>query len=154
MLHPSPTTKIDPTLTRTTIDSVLEPTHARPAMVVLSYANTNYKTHLVANDDLGQLRSMVGKTVLGTIHATARRIDPAGAGGRCFDPCIGTPRRAMGTIVGVDPRANAMVVNVGPNIAVWLKVGAPGQRASDLASADFLTCDLQPGTSFRFKELA
>ena len=154
MLHPSPTTKINPTLTRTTIDAIIDATHAKPAMVVLSYANTNYKTHLVADGDLERLRSMVGKTVLGTIHATARRIDPAGAGGRCLDPCIGTPRRAMGTIVGIDPRTNGMVINVGPNIAVWLTLGAPGQRASDLANADFLTCDLEPGASFRFKELS
>lgn len=154
MLHPSPTTKIDPTLTRATIAEIIDETHAKPAMVVLNYANTNYSTHLVAEGDLEQLRTVVGKTVLGTIHATARRIDPAGAGGRCIDPCVGTPRRAMGTIVGIDPRTNGMVINVGPNMSVWLTLGAPGQRATDLAHADFVTCDLQPGTSFRFKGLA
>ena len=154
MLHPSPTTKIDPTLTRATIVEVLDATHARPAMVVMSFSNTNYMTHLVAASDLDQLRSMVGKTVLGTMHATARRIDPAGAGGRCIDPCIGTIRRIMGTIVGTDPRTNGMVVNVGPNMSMWLALSAPGQRASDLANADFLTCDVMPGASFKFKELA
>ncbi|MGJ8637628.1 MAG: hypothetical protein ACSHX5_12360 [Phycisphaerales bacterium] len=154
MLHPAPTTKIDPTLTRTTIDSIIEATHAKPALVVLSFSNTNYKTHLVVDGDLEALRTRIGKTVLGTIHATARRIDTAGAGGRCIDPCIGTPRRVMGTIVGIDPRSNGMVVNVGPNIAVWLTLGSPGQRAIDLADAEFVTCDVVPGTSFRFRELA
>ncbi len=154
MLHPAPTTKIDPTLTRTTIDSIIEATHAKPVLVVLSFSNTNYKTHLVVDGDLEALRTRIGKTVLGTIHATARRIDPAGAGGRCIDPCIGTPRRVMGTIVGIDPRSNGMVVNVGPNIAVWLTLGSPGQRAIDLADAEFVTCDVVPGASFRFKQLA
>jgi hypothetical protein len=153
MLHPAPTTKIDPTLTRATIVDVLDETHASEAMVVLSFANTNYKTHLITNQ-ADHLRSMVGKTVLGTMHATARRIDPAGAGGRCFDPCVGRPRRVMGTIVGVDPRSNGMVINVGPSMAVWLTLSAPGQQASDLASAEFITCDVLPGASFRFKELA
>ncbi|MBO6514627.1 MAG: hypothetical protein JJ974_11740 [Phycisphaerales bacterium] len=154
MIHPAPTTKIDPTLTRTVIDSIIEATHAKPAMVVLSYPNTNYKTHLVVEGDLEDLHTKIGKTVLGTIHATSRRIDPAGAGGRCIDPCMGTPRRVMGTIVGIDPRSNGMVINVGPNIAVWLTLGAPGQKAIDLAGADFVTCDVFPGASFRFKELA
>lgn len=154
MIHPSPTTKIAPTLTRATIHSIIEATHAKPAMVVLTYANTNYQTHLEIDSDLEALRSMVGKTALGTIHATAGRIDPAGAGGRCIDPCIGTVRRLMGTIVGVDPRINGMVINVGPNIAFWLTLSSPGQRATDLASADFVTCNILPGASFRFKELA
>ena len=154
MLHPAPTTKIDPTLTRAIISDVIDETHANPAMVVLSFSNTNYKTHLVAMDDLDQLRSMIGKTVLGTMHATARRIDPAGAGGRCIDPCVGRPRRVMGTIVGIDDRNNGMVVNVGLNMSMWLTLSAPGQRASSIASAEFLTCDVLPGASFRFKELA
>lgn len=153
MLHPAPTTKIDPTLTRATIVEVLDETHANPAMVVLSFANTNYKTHLVTSQ-ADELRSKIGKTVLGTMHATARRIDPAGAGGRCIDPCVGKPRRVMGTIVGIDDRNNGMVVNVGPNMSMWLTLSAPGQRASSLASAEFLTCDVLPGASFKFKELA
>ncbi len=153
MLHPAPTTKIDPTLTRARIVEVLDETHANPAMVVLSFANTNYKTHLVTSQ-ADELRSKIGKTVLGTMHATARRIDPAGAGGRCIDPCVGKPRRVMGTIVGIDDRNNGMVVNVGPNMSMWLTLSAPGQRASSLASAEFLTCDVLPGASFKFKELA
>lgn len=154
MLHPAPTTKIDPTLTRTIIHDVIDETHASPAMVVLGFSNTNYKTHLVAASDLSELRSMIGKTVLGTMHATAGRIDPAGAGGSCIEPCVGIVRRIMGTVVGVDPRTNGMVVNVGPNMAMWLTLSSPGQRASDLADADFLTCYVMPGASFRFRELA
>jgi len=151
MLHPSPTTKIDPTLTRATIAEICE---CESPCVVLEFANTNYKLKLQPATDLDQFRSMVGKTVLGTIHATARRIDPAGAGGRCVDPCVGRPRRVMGTIVGVDPRSNGMVINVGPNMAVWLTLGAPGQQASELGNAEFVTCDVFPGASFKFKELA
>jgi hypothetical protein len=151
MLHPSPTTKIDPTLTRATIVAVCD--DDQPC-VCLSFANTNYKMCLEPACCVDELRSMVGKTVLGTIHATARRVDPASAGGRSVDPCIGQPRRIMGTIVGVDPRSNGLVVNVGPDMAFWLKLGAPGQQAGDLSSAEFVTCDVLPGSSFKFKELA
>lgn len=151
MLHPSPTTKINPALTRATIESV----EAGDApSVTLSFANTNYKMTLAAGSCVDELGSMVGKTVLGTIHATARRVDPAGAGGRCVDPCVGRPRRVMGTIVGIDPRSNGLVINVGPNMAVWLTLGAPGQKASNLANAEFVTCDVVPGASFKFKEQA
>lgn len=154
MLHPSPTTKIDPTLTRATIAGFTEESQNGPACVVLTFANTNYEIRLEPATDIEQLKSMQGETVLGTIHATARRIDPAQAGGRCIDPCVGRPRRIMGTIVGTDPRSNAMVVNVGPNMAVWLTLGAPGQRVEQFQEVPFLTCDIFPGASFRFKELA
>ncbi len=120
----------------------------------LSFANTNYKLCLDPGCCIDKLRSMVGKTVLGTIHATARRIDPVSAGGRSIDPVAGRPRRVMGKIVGIDPRSNGLVVNVGPDMAVWLTLGAPGQEAKDFAEVEFITCDIEPGASFKFKEQA
>ncbi len=151
MLHPAPTTKIDPTLTRTTIVAVCD---EDSPCVCLSFANTNYKLCLDPGCCIDQLRSMVGKTVLGTIHATARRIDAVGAGGRSIDPVAGRPRRVMGKIVGIDPRSNGLVVNVGPDMTVWLMVSAPGQHAKDFADVECITCDILPGASFKFKELA
>ena len=151
MLHPSPTTKIDPTLTRTTIDAVCE---QDPPCVCLTFANTNYKLCVDPGCCIDKLRSAVGKTVLGTIHATARRIDPVSAGGRSVDPVAGRPCRVMGKIVGIDTRSNGLVVNVGPDMAVWLMVGAPGQSAKDFSEVECITCDIEPGASFKFKELA
>ncbi|MBL4809812.1 MAG: hypothetical protein JKY43_07130, partial [Phycisphaerales bacterium] len=140
------------TLTRTTIDSVCG---EDSPCVCLSFANTNYKLCLdYSATDLDELRSMVGKTVLGTIHATARRIDPVGAGGRSIDPVAGHPRRIMGKIIGIDTRSNGLVINVGPDMAIWLKVNAPNQHAKDFAEVEFITCDIEPGASFRFKEQA
>jgi len=151
MLHPSPTTKIDPTLTRTTIEEICE---CESPCVALSFANTNYKLNLQPASDMDEFRSMVGKTVLGTIHATARRIDAASAGGRSIDPVAGRPRRIMGRIVGIDTRSNGLVVNVGPDMAVWLQISAPNQHAKDFAEVEYITCDILPGASFKFKELA
>jgi len=151
MLHPSPTTKIDPTLTRTTIAEICE---CESPCVVLSFANTNYTLNLEPDSCIDEFRSMVGKTILGTIHATARRIDAASAGGRSVDPCVGRPRRIMGKVIGIDPRSNGIVVNVGPDMAVWLEVSAPNQHANDFSEIEFITCDILPGASFRFKELA
>ncbi len=151
MLHPSPTTKIDPTLTRTIIESV---DAGDSPGATLSFANTTYRITLAAESCADELSAMVGKTVLGTVHATARKIDPASAGGRSIDPCVGRPRRVMGKIVGIDTRSNGMVVNVGPDMAVWLEISAPNQHASDFAQIECITCDILPGASFRFRELA
>ncbi len=153
MLHPAPTTKIDPTLTRAVIGSVIDETDRTPAYVVLTFPNTNYQTRLVPTTDLETLRSNVGEMVLGAVSMTARRVDITGAGGRVIDPCVGTPRRIQGTINAIDPGANVLVVNVGPGFNVRLKLGAPGQQAQDFVNADFVTCDVLPGASFAFSKV-
>ena len=148
MLHPAPTTKIDPTLARGTVLEVRDADDRNPARVVMGFPNTDYRIELVIRGDVAPLKEVVGEMVLGRIFAEARRIDTPHAGGRRFDPCLGKPTRILGSVVGADPVANVLVVNAGQPIA--LKVTVPGQRASDLAKADFIVCDVKPGAWFVF----
>ena len=152
MLHPAPTTKLDPVLTRATLLRVTEPTETKPAWAVLGFPNTNYEVYLEVGDELETFRPHTGAMILCTVHITARRVDVTSAGGRCVDPCYGTPRRIQGIVGALDPRANTLVVNVGPGFNVWLTLGAPGQRAEGFTDADFITCDVMPGASVRFRE--
>jgi len=151
MLHPAPTTKLDPTLTRATVLGVTEPTEVKPAYALLGFPNTDYKIHLEAGDDLDRFRDHTGQMVLCSVHITARRVDETSAGGRCIAPCMGTPRRVQGTVHAIDPGSNTLVVNAGPGFNVRLTLGAPGQRAEDFADAEFITCDVMPGAAARFR---
>ena len=146
MLHPAPTTKIDPTLTRGTVLKVLSASETKPAMVVIGIPNNSYQIALIARDEPDALSAQLGEIVLGRIFGSAKRIDRPQAGGRKFDPCIGTPTRVMGTVIAVDPRANVVVLDAGTPII--LTVTAPGQRADQFTHGEFIACDLVPGTSF------
>ncbi len=146
MIHPEPTTKIDPTLARGTILEVRDATASTPAQVVMSFPNNSYKTAFETSDDLEMLRSHLGQMVMGRIFAKARRVDQPQAGGRRIDPCFGTPRRVMGTVVAIDPIANVLVMDAGAPIVLTLT--APGQDAKQFADADFVACDVMPGASF------
>jgi len=146
MLHPAPTTKLDPTLARGTIIEVRDETATSPAYVVLSFPNTSYKSFLETEDELDTLRSKIGELVIGRISAQARRVDRPQAGGRRIEPCLGPPRRIAGTVEGIDPHANVLVVNAGA--PVLLTLTAPGQRASDFVDAGYIAGDLIPGARF------
>lgn len=146
MLHPAPTTKIDPTLTRATLLEVRDATANAPSSVVLGFPNSSYKTMLETSDDLDVLRPLVGEMIIGRIFARACRVDRPHAGGRRIDPCFGTPRRVMGTVIAIDPAANAFVMDAGA--PVLLTLTAPGQQASQFADAEFVACDILPGARF------
>lgn len=146
MLHPAPTTKIDPTLARGTVLDVHDGDETTPARVVMGFPNTDYQIDLIIKGDVEPVRALRGEMVLARIFAEARRVDTPNAGGRRFEPCIGRPTRVMGTVVGADPVSNVLVINAGQPIA--LRVTAPGQQAQDLAKADFIVCDVKPGAWF------
>jgi hypothetical protein len=146
MIDPAPTTKLDPTLARGTVVEVLDATDSSPAKVVLSFPNNSYKGSFDTADDLAVLRAKIGEIVIGRISAKARKMVRPLAGGRKIDPCFGTPQRVMGTVIGVDPVAKVLVMDTGAPMIVELT--ALDQRASDFADAEFLACDVLPGTSF------
>ena len=152
MIHPAPTTKLDPTLARGTVLEVLDATDANGsggtgAQVVLSFPNNSFQSVLATSaDDAEALRSRIGEMVIGRISAKARKIVVPQAGGRRLDPCLGEPRRVMGTVVGLDPIANVLVVNAG--VPVLLTPTAPAQHAKDFANAEFIACDILPGMNF------
>ncbi len=152
MLHPAPTTRIDPTLARGTVLGLIPATDREPSYVVMGFPNTSYRLKLRTSGDDEVLGHHLGELVLGRMFAKARRIDETSAGGRCFDPCMGAPTRIMGTLVAIDPKANVVVVDAGAPIV--LSLTAPGQHATELAHAEFLVCNIKPGAAFKFERKA
>lgn len=146
MLHPAPTTKLDPTLALGTVLDVLDADDRHPARVIMGFPNSDYRIELVIKGDVEPVRALKGEMVLGRMFAEAKRIDTPNAGGRRFEPCFGRPTKILGTVVGADPVANVLVVDAGQPI--MLKVTAPGQRAEKLVGADFIVCDVDPGAWF------
>lgn len=146
MLHPAPTTKIDPTLARGTILNVLDADDRHPARVVMGFPNSDYQIEFVIKGEVEPVRELMGEMVLARLFVEAKRLDTPKAGGRRFEPCIGRPTRLLGTVVGADPISNVLVINASQPIA--LKITAPGQQAQELATADFIVCDVKPGAWF------
>lgn len=142
MIHPAPTTKIDPRHARGVFAGHTPATATKPALVTITFPNTNYQLHL---RPVGDVHAEEGKRIIGTIHAQARRIDLVGTGGRYVEPVYGRPRRVQGLIVAIE--ANAVVVNAG--VPIHCTPTAPGQKSSDFALGDFVSFDVLDGASFK-----
>ncbi len=141
MLHPAPTTKIDPKLARGVLEEVLPATATKPAYAVISFPNTSYRVHL---EPVGEITVRPGKTITGTIHARAKRIDTCTTGGRFIDPVFGRPRRVQGSIVAIE--GDAVVVNAG--VPIHCVPTDPRQKASDFEVGQFVSMGVEGGTSF------
>jgi len=151
MLDPAPTTKIDPSLARGTLDEVHDATATKAAYLVVTFPNTDYRMHLRPfGDDLGPFRGKEGQKLIGRIRAQARRLDSVGAGGRYVEPCFGRPRRVQGMVGSIAGDQGAVLVNAG--VPVHLMVTAPGQTAGQFGEGDFLTCGVLDGATFEVVE--
>ncbi len=153
MLHPAPTTRLDPTLSRGTLAEVHPPTATQPASVVVTFPNSDYRVQLRPwKDDLAPFEGRVGQRVIGRIRAEARRLDVCGAGGRFVEPVFGRPRRVQGMVTVVQPDQNTVIVSAGAGISIHLHPTAPGQSSTQFAVDDFLTCGVADGASFELVE--
>lgn len=141
MIHPAPTTKIDPKLARGVLEEVLPATATKPAFAVISFPNTSYRVHL---EPVGEITAKPGKTIVGTIRARAKRIDTCATGGRFIDPVFGRPRRVQGSIVAIE--GDAVVVNTG--VPIHCVPTDPRQKASDFEVGQFVSMGVESGASF------
>lgn len=141
MLHPAPTTKIDPKLARGVLEEMLPATATKPAYAVISFPNTSYRVHL---EPVGEITGKPGKTIVGIIRARAKRIDTCATGGRFIDPVFGRPRRVQGSIVAIE--GDAVVVNTG--VPIHCVPTDPRQEASDFEVGQFVSMGVEGGTSF------
>ncbi|MCC5822059.1 MAG: hypothetical protein LAT64_02105 [Phycisphaerales bacterium] len=147
MLEPAPTTKIDPTLARGTLSEIVPATATKPAYMVLTVPNTDYRLHLRPfNNDMRPFEGREGQKVIGRVRVEARRVDVCGAGGRLIEPCFGRPRRVQGMVRGTVPQEGSIVVSAG--VPVHLVLTAPGQTPDRFREGDFVTCDVKDGASF------
>jgi hypothetical protein len=110
MIHPAPTDKIAPTLARGELSEVCAPTATKPGHIVIEFPNTSYQMHLLPS---GPITTPVGKRIIGTIRATARRVDLVETGGKYVEPVFGRPRRVQGTVIGGDDRSRTLIVDAG-----------------------------------------
>ncbi len=141
MLHPAPTTKIDPKLARGILEEVLPATATKPAYAVISFQNTSYRVHL---EPVGEIAAKPGKKVVGTIRARAKRIDTCTTGGKFIDPVLGRPRRVQGSVLAIE--GDSVVVNTG--IPIHCVPTDPRQKASDFEVGQFVSMGIEGGTSF------
>ena len=132
-----------------TADATSSPSLARGVLaqtgddrIVLSVPGTDYQLHLKV---LQAPRAAVGKRLIGTIRATARRVDVVHTGGRYIEPVYGRPRRVQGQIVATDLGASTITVHAG--VPIVCALGA-GQRAEAFKVGDFVSFDVMAGATF------
>ncbi|QOJ00060.1 MAG: hypothetical protein HRU70_05990 [Phycisphaeraceae bacterium] len=143
MITPSPTSKIAPYLARGILAESNAPTATKPAVIVLTIPDTSYRIHLVP---AGPITSPIGKRIVGTIRAQARRVDVVTSGGRYIEPVFGRPRRVQGIVVATDPSSRSIVVNAG--VPVVCTLTAPGQSPEQFEPGAFVSFDVLDGSTF------
>lgn len=148
MIHPAPTSKVDPTLLRGTLEQVIPASATKPAHVVLGFANTSYQTHLIPTVDPSTLAERVGKRVIGRINLQARRVDIVESGGRYLEPVYGRPRRVQGAVVATDIPANMIVLDAGTGGGIHCQLTDSRQSAREFAIGDFVSFDAMDGATF------
>lgn len=111
--------------------------------VVLTIPGTDYQIHLLVYQ---RPSTPIGKRIIGTIRAAARRVDVVRTGGRYVEPVYGRPRRIQGEIIAIDGADNSITVDAG--MPIVCKVGDARQRADQFKVGDFVSFDALPGSSF------
>ena len=147
MLHPAPTTKIDPQTARGVLADRFPETATKPAMVVLTFYNTQYELHLLPVGEIATPDSVKhGKRVEGRIRADAKRVDIVTSGGRYVEPVHGRPRRVQGSIVATDNTKNTITVNAG--VPIECRLTDRRQTASQFEPGQFVSFDVMRGATF------
>jgi hypothetical protein len=146
MIHPAPTSKIDPAIARGVLEEIHPATATRPACVVVSFPNTNYQMYLVPTTDPLALQTHLHKRILGTIRLDARRVDVVDTGGRYLEPVLGRPRRVQGSVISIDRTHNALVIDAGAPIHAGLT--DERQNAADFKPGDLVSFDAMDGATF------
>ncbi|QDU72608.1 hypothetical protein [Mucisphaera calidilacus] len=131
--HNSPN---DPNLVAGVVEEVTDDT------LTLRIPGTDYRLSLVIRGETPE----VGKTVTGTIHANAKRVDVIAAGGRYIEPVYGRPRRIQGRIIAGDPAANTITVKAA--VPVVCAFTDQRQQTARFSAGQMVSFDVQPGATF------
>jgi hypothetical protein len=143
MIHPAPTTRIDPTLARGELLDVVQPTATIPGYIVFGIPNSSYQVHLVATSPIDV---QPGGRLIGVIAARARRIDVVKTGGKFLEPVFGRPRRVQGRVVAVDGTRNVVVVDT--TVPVHITPADQRQKATDFEVGQMVGFDAYDGATF------
>ena len=144
MISPSPTSKIDPSIARGTLGSVVAATATKPAYITFNVPNTSYELRLLPTPPLSEIKTQPGKRLLGTIRAQARRIDVVQTGGQYIEPVMGRPRRVQGTVIAIS--GDAVVVDAG--VPVHCRPTDTRQQAVQFSIGQFVSFDVLDGSTF------
>lgn len=115
-------------------------------MVEIGFPNTQYRTQLIPT---GEVKAAVGKKIIGSVRAEARRVDIVQSGGRYVEPVYGRPRRVQGTIISTDNTANTITVNAG--FPIVCRLTDQRQRAVGFEPGQFVSFDVKAGATFTEK---
>jgi len=143
MIHPAPTSRIDPHLARGVLTRIVPESATKPGYIVVSIPNSRYELHLLPT---GTIAAPVGKRIVGVINAQARRVDSVTTGGRYIEPVMGRPRRVQGTVVAGDDQAGSITVNAG--VPIICRLTDARQSASQFEPGDLVSFDVLPGATF------
>lgn len=143
MITPSPTTKIDPSLARGVLEATNAATATRSSHVVISFPNTSYRLHLVP---LSAIHGEVGKRIIGTIRAQARRVDIVDTGGKYVEPVFGRPRRIQGRVIAADAATNTITVDAG--MPIHCELTDERQTAGQFPVGVLVSFDALEGATF------
>lgn len=144
MIHPAPTNAIDPLIARGVLAEIHPATPTTPAHIVLEVANSNYRIHLVPK---GAVTAEVGKRLMGTIRAQARRVDVVDTGGKYLEPVYGRPRRIQGRVLASGYSDADRVVVVDAGVPVHCTLLDARQRPSDFAIGALVSFDAMDGAT-------
>lgn len=141
----------DPTLTMSSTPSttsylargILTSEHV--GAIDFAVINTDYLLRLAVAAPLPHRE--IGKRIVGTIRAQARRIDVVHTGGRYVEPVYGKPRRIQGQIVALDPNADTVTVLAHQDLPFVCKTNGE-QHAGDFKIGQLVGFEVTPGVSF------
>lgn len=111
--------------------------------ITIELPGTSYQLHLQVYQPP---RTPVGKRIIGTIRATAKRVDVVVTGGKYIEPVFGRPRRLQGQVIATDTAENTVTVDA--TVPFVCKLTAPNQKASGFKVGDFVAFDVTPGATF------
>ncbi len=130
-------------MARGVFEGAVPATATKPAMVTLTFLNTNYEMHLAPS---GPIATPRGKRIIGFIRAKARRVDVVDTGGRYVEPVIGRPRRVQGSIIAINDGRRSIVVDAG--VPIECELMDERQKASDFSVGQFVSFDVMEGATF------
>lgn len=144
MIHPAPTSKVEPGVARGVLEAFHPSSQGAPAHVVISFPNTNYQTHLVA---VGPITAEPGKRIMGVIRAKARRVDIVETGGKYIEPVYGRPRRVQGRVLAAPTARGCIVVDAG--VPMHCELTDMRQAPGDFAPGVLVSFDVLDGSTFQ-----
>ena len=130
--------------------TIANPAHARGVLaesgferITFEVPGTSYRFELLVYQ---QPRTPVGKRIVGTIRAQAKRVDLVHTGGRYVEPVYGRPRRVQGEVLAIDAVENTITVDAG--LPIVCRLTDARQKAGDFPPGSFVSFDVTPGASF------